>query len=42
MAGDVLYFLHRHFRMVFVVSLTLGGALACVVARSIFHAFSGG
>ncbi|MDA0743034.1 hypothetical protein ABC365_06255 [Brevundimonas sp. 3P9-tot-E] len=33
MAGDILYFLHRHFKAVFAISLTLGVLLACAVAR---------
>ncbi|HEY4587382.1 MAG TPA: hypothetical protein VIG84_13465 [Brevundimonas sp.] len=33
MAGNILYFLHRHFRAVFAISITLGAALAYAVTR---------
>ncbi|WP_263598607.1 hypothetical protein [Brevundimonas guildfordensis] len=33
MAGDFLYFLHRHFRAVLAISVTLGALLAYALAR---------
>lgn len=32
MAGNILYFLHRHFRAVFAITVTLGVLLAFAVA----------
>ncbi|MEN5229559.1 hypothetical protein [Brevundimonas naejangsanensis] len=41
MAGNILYFLHRHFRAVFAISLTLGVVLAFAVARTMLRLIAG-
>ncbi|EKY29122.1 hypothetical protein HMPREF0185_01289 [Brevundimonas diminuta 470-4] len=41
MAGNILYFLHRHFRAVFAISLTLGVVLAFAVARTMLRLIVG-
>ncbi len=41
MAGNILYFLHRHFRVVFAISLTLGVVLAFAVARTMLRLIAG-
>jgi len=41
MAGNILYFLHRHFRAVFTISVTLGVVLAFAVARTMLRLIGG-
>lgn len=41
MAGDILYFLHRHFRAVLAITVTLGALLAYVLARSMLRLIFG-
>lgn len=41
MAGNILYFLHRHFRAVFAISVTSGVVLAFAVARTMLRLIAG-
>jgi len=41
MAGNILYFLHRHFRAVFAISVTLGVVLAFAMARAMLRLIGG-
>lgn len=35
MAGDILYFLHRHFRVVFVIGATVSVMVLGVILRAL-------